>query len=317
MQIIQIPVKEILEDFFFSFASLRDISLLKESIKASGIRTPVYVRSKNGNYQLISGFSRVKIARELQIKEIPAVLIDETVSLEKTLRDILLEHLVSASLNLVEKAKLISILESVKIDPQRIDQTFLPLLELPPDPDLLDKIKKILGWPAEMQTYIETFDLSLKQTDGFRTLSEKEQILLAKLGLQLQIRSVELSEIARMLYEISKKDETDIHTIYRNLDIEKIIKNEDWTRSQKITKIKERLYEKRYPRLHAWNNDLQNLNKTMKLPEKTRLQWDRSLERPGIDLRCQIQSTEDIKTIVEVLSKNENQESIARMLKIV
>ena len=115
MKIVQIPVKKILEDFFFSFASLRDISSLKESIEASGIRTPVHVRSQNGNYQLISGFSRVKIARELQIKEIPAVLIDKTVSLGKTLRDILLEHLVSASLNLVEKAKLISILESVKI----------------------------------------------------------------------------------------------------------------------------------------------------------------------------------------------------------
>ncbi len=317
MKIIQLPVKEILEDFFFSFASVRDITPLKKSIETSGIRTPLHIRTKNGKYQLVSGFSRYRAARELQIKEIPAVSIDKNISLKETLRDILLEHLVSASLNLIEKGRVLSILESVKISRESMVRIFLPLLEIPNDPDLLKKIKNLLAWPSKMQRYIETFGLSLKQTDAFRAFSDKEQILLAELGSQLQVRSVELSEIAKMLHEISKKDETNVFSIYRNLDIKKMINNENWTRSQKISRIRELLHEKRYPSLHTWNSDLQNLKKSLKFPEKIYLQWDCSLERPGIDLRCRIQSIEDIRTIIEVLSKKENQENITRMLKIV
>jgi hypothetical protein len=317
MKIVHIPLKEILEDFFFSFASVRDTAQLKKSIETSGIRTPVHVRLQSGKYQLISGFSRYRAAKKLRMKEIPAVLVDKTQPVEKTFREILLEHLTSSTLNLVEKARILSILEAVYIDQDCVERIFLPLLELPQNPNLVDQLKNILSWPAKTQTYIETFDLSPKQTDAFRLLSDKERTLLADLGLKLQIRSVELSEIGKMLHEISKKDETDILTIYRNWDIEKIIKNEDWSRSQKVMKIKKHLYEKRYPRLYAWNSDLQRLKKSMKFSEKIRLQWDRSLEHPGIHLECQIQSIEDIRMILAELSKNENQKNIKQMLEMV
>ena len=73
MKIIQIPVKEILPDFFFSFTSDRDLKSLKQSIQTSGIRTPVHVRLKTNRYQLISGFSRYAIAKDLHIGQIPGI----------------------------------------------------------------------------------------------------------------------------------------------------------------------------------------------------------------------------------------------------
>ena len=136
MKIIQIPVKEILEDFFFSFTSNQDITLLKKSIQASGIRTPVHVWLKRNKYQLISGFSRYLVAKELQFKEIPGVLTDTTTPLEKIFRGIVLEHLVAKPLNLIEKARILSILDSVEVTEKTIHNTFVPLLELPKDPDL-------------------------------------------------------------------------------------------------------------------------------------------------------------------------------------
>lgn len=317
MKIIQIPVHEILQDFFFSFTSYRDITLLKESIQASGIRTPVHVRSKKNRYQLISGFSRYHIAKELRFKEIPAVLMDKTISFEEIFRGILLEHLVSKPFNLVEKARVLSILDSIQVKQKTIHDTFLPLLELPKDPKLLNETKQILDWPEETLVYIETYNLSLKQTDQFRLLTDSERTCIADLGLLLQIRSVELSEIMKFLWEISRKDETSILKIFHNVNIKKIAKNKNLTRSQKIIKIKEKLHGLRYPHLHNWNDKLQHLKQSMKLPDEIHLQWDRSLERPGMQLRCHIQSTEDINAIVDNLAEQKNQEAIQQMLEIV
>ena len=83
MNIIEIPIKEILQDFFFCFTSNRDISKLEHSIRVSGIRTPVHVRLMNTHYQLISGFSRVRAASGLDVKKIPAILIDNNQPLQR------------------------------------------------------------------------------------------------------------------------------------------------------------------------------------------------------------------------------------------
>ena len=49
---------------------------LKESIKTKGLITPVYLRPKDGKYQILSGFNRIKACKELGIEKIKAIVKD-------------------------------------------------------------------------------------------------------------------------------------------------------------------------------------------------------------------------------------------------
>lgn len=70
---------ELLDEFnnhIFSALSQNKFEELKESISRSGVLSPIIVRKKQDRYEIISGHNRTKCCKELQIKEIPAIIKD-------------------------------------------------------------------------------------------------------------------------------------------------------------------------------------------------------------------------------------------------
>lgn len=317
MKVVILPVEEILSDFFFCFSSASDISCLKRSILASGIRTPLHVISAQQSYRLLSGFKRFRAAVELGLKELPAVVLSEKKPLEEIFREVLLEHLTHRSLSIVEKARVIRILEELHISWEMQRKDFLDLLEVPERKEVVQEIKAILQFFPKLQEYIEMYDLSLKQTEPFQKLSSNEQELFVDLAMKLQIRSVELSDIVSMVCDISGRDGIPIEEVFEGSDIPSILESEEFSRNEKISRIKERLKRWRFPHLTSWNEKLKNLKREMGLPSKVQLLWDSSLEKQGIEIRLEIHSVRDVEEFVTHLSKKENQKKLEEVLKIV
>lgn len=70
---------ELLDEFnnhIFSALSQNKFEELKESISRSGVLSPIIVRKKQDRYEIISGHNRAKCCKELEIKEIPAIIKD-------------------------------------------------------------------------------------------------------------------------------------------------------------------------------------------------------------------------------------------------
>lgn len=118
-EILQIPVEDIK---FFVRRSRGETAYarLKQSIKEVGLKTPIGVReitdrtkskrrrpSKNGlyNYELVYGQGRLQAFRDLDIPEIPAVIVD--VSEQEIVGRFLAENTMRRKLSWREKAKLI------------------------------------------------------------------------------------------------------------------------------------------------------------------------------------------------------------------
>lgn len=85
----------------FDEESLRELS---ESIKQVGILQPLLVARQNDGYKLIAGERRLKAAKMAGLREVPAIILDD--SSELNLRAIqLIENLQRQDLNPIEEAK--------------------------------------------------------------------------------------------------------------------------------------------------------------------------------------------------------------------
>ena len=70
---------ELLDNFnnhIFSAIPKNKFDELKESISRVGVLSPIIVRRKKDRYEIISGHNRTKCCRELNIKEVPAIIKD-------------------------------------------------------------------------------------------------------------------------------------------------------------------------------------------------------------------------------------------------
>lgn len=314
---MDLPLEEILKDFFFCFTSNSDLSHLRRSILTSGIQTPLHVLPARRGYRLLSGFKRFELALELGLDRIPAKVHTGKTHVEKIFLEVILEHLSCHSLNLLEKARIIRILNRLGVSWELMEKEFLPMMDLPDRWEIVQEVRDILALAPTVQDYIQIYNLSFKQTLVFAEFTYQQQELLIRLGMKLQIRGVELSEILSLLRDITKRDGISVEQILENMEVDRIIDSEDLSRNEKIGQVKEYLRKRRYPRLTSWNESLENQRREMGLPRSLQVTWDRSLERPGIELRAEIKSVEDLQRIIAQLSKEENQKRFEDMLRTV
>jgi len=75
---------------------------LKESIKKHGIIQPIVVRKMANGYEIVAGERRLKAAKEIGLKKIPAII--KTFNNEKSLEIALVENIQREDLNPVEQA---------------------------------------------------------------------------------------------------------------------------------------------------------------------------------------------------------------------
>jgi len=75
---------------------------LKESIKKHGIIQPIVVRKMANGYEIVAGERRLKAAKEIGLKRIPAII--KTFNNEKSLEIALVENIQREDLNPVEQA---------------------------------------------------------------------------------------------------------------------------------------------------------------------------------------------------------------------
>lgn len=316
MHLTQLNIKEIQEDFFFCFTSQIDNSALYESISKSGIRTPIQVCAVTKGYQIVSGFKRVSIARELGLQTLPAEIVDVS-DIPGVFIDVLREQASLRPLNLVEKARAVGICDSLGLNKERIIQFVLPVLELPFRKDLFFLLKEIRDYPIIVQKYFEQYNVSLKKISTFSLFLAHDIEAVIKIANQLQMRPVELSEIMVILYEIGRRDSISQEQILNQLYIQPLIEDQEKSRSEKIYQLKLRLKEKRFPKLSAWQHMLEQSKKDLHLPMAAKMNWDSDLEAPGINLSLKLDTSESLNDLKSFFKKAETWEIFRNMLEII
>src|SRR3972149_3221183 len=133
MDIRKIPVQQIdLSDDTFSINYLPSLQRLRSSIEEIGLIQPVLLKKRSEGHQIICGFRRISVMKELGKSEIESRVFEEKEMDEFQLFSLSLhENLTTRGFNAVEKAiALDKLIHRFQIDPAAVIKPFLPLFSL-------------------------------------------------------------------------------------------------------------------------------------------------------------------------------------------
>ena len=307
--------QDILNDETFRFSTPVEKPELLESIRTSGILTPLYVIQTDARYRPLSGFHRLEIARTLSLEQISVRIVDSA-EISRTFYQILLEQSGHQPFNLMEKARVVSIIKNHLLFEESITRIG-PLLELPREKDKLDRLAALADLPVSVQTYLETYPVPFKQLNLLFRFDAEDQARLTRLGLDLQIRSVELFEMARLCLDISKREKIAIPDVLERIDLPEILDNGERTRNQKIDLIKIRLRVLQSPQVVQWNEAIHKAVRSMQLESNIRFSWDHQLEAPGVQFSARLESEADFEAFKSRINSPETEKQLKKIFEII
>ncbi|HUL30895.1 MAG TPA: ParB/RepB/Spo0J family partition protein, partial [Thermodesulfobacteriota bacterium] len=254
MKAIQrIPLQEIDQfDDTFSVNYLPDLQKLRSSINEVGLMQPVVLRRRSRGHQIVCGFRRISVMKELGKSEVDANVFEEKERDEFQLFSLSLhENLTTRGFNAVEQAvALDKLIHYFKIDPAAAIKTFLPFFSLEPHEKILNTYLSLARMEDEIKTYVLREEVSRSNIRRLSSLTPDNRMTVLSLISPLKLGENRLRETLTLLEEISKRNQCEEKDVIQRPEIQGVLSQKELTPSQKTERIKKILTDLRYPRLN-------------------------------------------------------------------
>ena len=300
-----IPLQQIdLSDETFSVNFMPDLQRLRASIDEVGVIQPALLRKGQDRYQIVSGFRRISILRELGRPDILARIIDE-----KELGDLQLfssslhENLTTRGFNAVEKAiALEKLIQQFQVAPGVVVKKYLPLFNLESDEKILKTYLSLARMEEEIKGYVLREEVSRTNIRKLATYSSEDRLALFALFSPLKLGENRLREMLTLLDEISKRDRLTVREIVTRPEIQAILSHRELTPSQRTERLKKILMDLRYPRMHALEETFERKKRELNLPSRVSLSHSPFFEGKGLKIEFQFETVEGYQLIISSLS---------------
>jgi len=318
MKAIQrIPLEQIdLSDDTFSVNYLPDLQRLRSSIEEMGLIQPVLLREKKDPYQIICGFRRISVMKELGKSEIESKVFEEKERDEFQLFSLSLhENLTTRGYNTVEKAiALDKLIRLFQIDPAAVIKTFLPLFNLEPNEKILNTYLSLAQMEDEIKTYVLKEEVSRSNIRRLSGLTSDNRMAVLSLISPLKLSENRLRETLTLLEEISRRNQCEGKNIVQRPEIQTILSQKELTPSQKTERIKKVLTDLRYPKLNQMEKAFEKKRKDLNLPSNISLHHPPFFEGKRLKVEFQFESVQEYRSTVSSLSLLADKKEFGEML---
>jgi ParB/RepB/Spo0J family partition protein len=318
MKTIQsIPLQQIdLSDETFSVNYLPDLHKLRSSIQDAGLIQPVLLRKKSAGYQIVCGFRRLSVMKELGKSEIESRVFEEKEMDEFQLFSLsLYENLTTRGFNAVEKAiALDKLIHRFQIHPTVVVKTFLPSFSLEPHEKILDTFLSLARMEDEIKTYVLKEEVSRANIRRLSALTPDDRMALLSLISPLKLGENRLREILTLLEETSRRNQSTVKEIAGRPEIQAILSQKELTPSQKTERVKKALLGLRYPKLNQLEKEFEKKRKDLNLPSNLLLHHSPFFEGKGLKMEFEFESIEEYQTILSALSALSGKEAFKQMI---
>ena len=300
-----IPLREIdLSDDTFSVNYLPDLQRLRPSIEQIGLIQPVLLRKKEDHHQIVCGFRRISLTKELGKLEIESKVVEEKEMDEFQLFSLSLhENQTTRGFNTVEKAiALDKLIHRFQIDPAAVIKTFLPFFSLEPNEKILNTYLSLAQMEDEIKTYVLREEVSRSNIRRLSTLTSDNRRAILSLISSLKLGENRLKEVLTFLEEISRRNRCEGKDIVQRPEIQAILSQKELTPSQKTERIKKVLTDLRYPKLNQLEKTFEKKRKELNLPSNVSLHHPPFFEGKRLKIEFQFETKEEYRFIVESLS---------------
>ena len=318
MKTIQgIPLEQIdLSDDTFSVNYLPDLQKLRSSIEQIGLIQPVLLRKKEDHHQIICGFRRISLMRELGKSEIESKVVEEKEMDEFQLFSLSLhENQTTRGFNTVEKAiALDKLIHGFKIDPAEVIQTFLPFLSLEPNEKILKTYLSLAQMEDEIKAYVLKEEVSRFNIRKLSTLTPENRLAVLSLISSLKLGENRLRETLTLLEEISRRNQCEGRDIVRRPEIQEILSQKELTPSQKTERVKKVLTGLRYPKLNQLEEAFEKKRKDLNLPSNILLHHPSFFEGKRLRIEFQFETLDEYRTVLKSLSSLSDKSEFEEMI---
>jgi ParB family transcriptional regulator, chromosome partitioning protein len=314
----KIPLQQIdLSDETFSVNYLPDLQRLRSSIEEIGLIQPVLLKKKLGGYQIICGFKRISVMKELEKSEIESRVFEEKEMDEFHLFSLSLqENLTTRGFNIVEKAMALEkLIHHFHAQPDTVIHTFLPLFSLEPNEKILNTYLSLAQMEDEIKTYVLKEDVSRSNIRRLSVLNSDDRRTVLSLIIPLKLGENRLREILTLLEEISRRNQWSTREIVKRPEIQAVLSLKELTPSQKTERVKKVLMTLRYPKMHQLEEAFQKKRKDLNLPTNISLHPPPFFEGRGLRVEFQFETMEEYRTILSALSQLVNKEEFQEILR--
>lgn len=300
-----IPLEEI--DFSnetFSVNFRPNLQGLRSSIEKVGLIQPVLLRKRSGHYQIICGFRRLGILRELGWSDVPAMVLEEEKDDLQLFEISVRENLTTRGFNPIEKAIIVDkFIHQFGIESSRVIHTYLPLLSLEPNEKILNTYLALAQMEEEVKEYILKEEVSRTNIRKLSTFSEEDRKVLIPFLSSLRLGENRLREILNLLDEIARRDRTHVGEIVRRSELQVILSRKELTPSQRTEQVKKILLEFRYPRLTELERTFEKKRKDLNLPPNLSLFHSPYFEGREWRIELRFETLEQYRRALSFLSR--------------
>jgi ParB family chromosome partitioning protein len=301
----KIPLQQIdLSDDTFSVNYLPDFKNLRSSIEEVGLIQPVFLRKRLGGYQIICGFRRISVMKELGKSEIESRVFEEKEMDEFQLFSLSLhENLTTRGFNVVEKAiALDKLIHCFQIGPAMVIENFLPPFSIEPNEKILNTYLSLAQMENEIKRYVLEEEVSRSNIRRLATLNPDDRMTILSLISQLKLGENRLREILTLLEEISRRNQCAEKDIVQRPDIQAILSQKELTPSQKTERVKKVLMGLRYPKMYQMEEEFEKRRRNLNLPSNLLIHHHPFFEGRGLRVEFQFETMEEYQSILHSLS---------------
>jgi len=306
-----------LRDHFFSMSFHPNLDGLMRSIGQVGLLQPIIVREKSRGacYQVISGFKRLTVCKQLGFEEIEAfsyrkLELSDLEGFHMALHD----NLSMRGLNLIEKAMVLhKLLHRFGLPKESIARDYMPMLGLQPNPKILVKIAQLVKVRAGIKRYIVEEEVSLGNATQFLEFAAEDQAEIGRLLSELKLGENTLKEVLTLLREISLRDGLKVRELVKG-EIEGIASDTTNSRVHRTNRVRRRLQEMRYPRLMGLEKAFHEKRKGLGLSPGISLHPPPYFEGDTLRVEFRFGNVGEFKAIISKLTEASERKELGEML---
>ena len=314
----KIPFSEIdLADRTFSVNFRPDLERLRASILEVGLIQPVLLRARARGFQIVSGFRRLTVARQLGWADIEARLVEERGQEDLGLFLFSLhENLTTRGLNVVETAiALEKLVDFLKGDSTYAVRAFLPLFSLETNEKILNTYLSLARLEDEVKEFVLREKVSRSNIRKLSALTPEDRAAALSLLASLKVGENTLRELLALLEETARREECTWKEISGRPEIQNVLSSPDLTPSQKTEKIKKALMDLRYPRMKKRERDFEKRKKELDLPPNLWLEHSPFFEENVLRMAFRFGTMEEYRASVSALAQLSEREEFEEMVR--
>jgi ParB family chromosome partitioning protein len=274
---------------------------LTRSIKTVGLVQPIIVRhTSEGTYQIVSGYKRVLVLKELGRQSLPA-LVSEPSDMSPTQAFLMNLHdnAITRQLNIIERATALAKLRQFySMNEEDLVKQFLPIMGDDPSYKILHQLLTLDQLTEPMKHHVVLSDLALSSASRIAEFSASTQQALLGVLSHIKPSTNKLNELLTLIREIAARDGLTVEDILQRYQLLQIVADTSTPAAAKAMALKKTLQGVKFPQLSEKQRRLTELIQGLELPDAARLVADPYFEKQTFKLEYQFNQPEELNELV-------------------